>query len=276
MYEASMSNFQKIPGGPIAYWVTPSAIQSFQNGRAIGTVAETRKGMGTGNNALFVRFWHEVCYHRLQLDCKSRYEAQTCKKKWFPYNDGGPFRKWYGNNESIVNWEDDGREAKANAVIKNNGGHWSRYLVSLDYFFRTGLTWTAISSAKFSARYFPEGFLFSSAGMCLFSDAVDQFLYLGFLNSSVSNYLLTFLSPTLNYGAGEVGRLPFIKIEKTDVLSNTVQDMVLLSRRDWDSFEASWDFQFFPWLNAPLKASTVGNSWQNWQTHCTNQIKRMQ
>lgn len=203
IHDLNQDKFEKIPGRPIAYWVSQESMRAFSNGVAIGKIAETRKGMGIGDNARFVRYWYEVSSERTMFSCVSRDEAKNSKRRWFPYNDGGPFRKWYGNNDSVVNWEDDGLEAKENAIIKNNGSHWSRYLVSLDYFFIPGITWTAISSAKFSARLFGNGFLFSSAGMCLFSSKEEQLFHLGFLNSIVSSHLLKFLSPTLNPPASE-------------------------------------------------------------------------
>jgi hypothetical protein len=266
-FRASAEDFKKIPGSPIAYWASPQTTRSFLENALIGTIAETRKGMGTGNNARFVRYWHEVSKDRLFIGCSSRVDAQKSQKRWFPYNDGGAFRKWYGNNETVVNWENDGEAAKAHATIKNGGAHWSRYLVSLDYFFRSGITWTAISSAKFSARLFGSGYLFSSAGMCLFSNEENYIAHLGFLNSSVSSHLLKFLSPTLNYGAGEIGHLPI----RTDVdqatVTSLIEQAVSIAKKDWDSEETSWDFTQFP-----IVVVTGGNFSiaEAWKKHATN------
>jgi hypothetical protein len=262
-YNAAIEDFERIPGKPIAYWASQTTVQSFADGAPVGQVAETRKGMGTGDNARFVRYWHEVAQGKVSFVCSSREEARLSGKRWFPYNDGGAFRKWYGNNDMVVNWEDDGREAKENAVVKNNGAHWSRYLVSLDYFFKPGITWTAISSAKFSARMFDKGFLFSSAGMCLFSPHEDRTVHLGFLNSIVSSHLLTFLSPTLNYGAGEVGRLPLILSVDNGPCSAAVQNAIEICREDWNEGECSWDFDGLHLFHKGTKGKTLKSSSEN-------------
>jgi hypothetical protein len=164
--------------------------------------------MGTGDNAQFVRCWHEVSLENISFDSKSREDAANSMKKWFPYNNGGKFRKWYGNYEDIVNWLNDGEKVKEVATIKNNGGHWSRALISLDYFFKSGITWSDISSSNFSARYFKEGFLFSSVGMCVFPKKIDEFELLGILNSTVAQEILNLIAPTMHYGIGEIKKIP--------------------------------------------------------------------
>lgn len=259
--EAIAEDFEKIPGSPIAYWASEAVIRSFQDGAYLGVIAETRKGMGTGDNARFVRYWHEVSSSRLFLNCTSREEASSSGRRWFPYNDGGAYRKWYGNNEMVVNWENDGAEAKESATIKNDGGHWSRYLVSLDYFFRPGITWTAISSSRFSARQFERGYLFSSAGMCLFSEPDARGVHLGLLNSNVASHLLTFLSPTVNYGAGEIGRLPVPAGIDTETTTKIVAQAVELAKDDWDSQEGSWDFKGLNIVAAEHSQNRLEQAW---------------
>ncbi len=266
-FEAVAENFEKIPGSPIAYWASDAVVRSFQEGKYLGVVAETRKGMGTGDNARFVRYWHEVSSSRLHLKCASREEASSSGKRWFPYNDGGAYRKWYGNNEMVVNWESDGAEAKENATIKNDGGHWSRYLVSLDYFFRPGITWTAISSSRFSARQFERGYLFSSAGMCLFSDLDKRSVHLGLLNSNVASHLLTFLSPTVNYGAGEIGRLPVPAFIDSEATNKIVAQAVELAKEDWDSQETSWDFEGLRMVVAENTQNLLEKAWLKDRDH---------
>jgi type II restriction/modification system DNA methylase subunit YeeA len=275
-YKTKPDDFRKIPGCPIAYWANNRVFQIFENGDLIGNIAETRKGMGTGNNERFVRCWFELDRDKIFFDSSSRDEAQHSNLKWFPYNDGGPYRKWYGNNESVVNWQNDGEDAKAHAVERNNGGHWSRYLVSLDYFFKPGITWTAISSSNFSARLFGKGFLFSSAGMCLFSNSSIRLKLLGALNSNVGKFLLKIICPTLNFGSGEIGRFPY-PISQNDIsVDSIVNNLIEISKSDWDAYESSWDFKYFPWLTAPLNTSNLGNSWRNWHAQCNAQIRHMQ
>jgi type II restriction/modification system DNA methylase subunit YeeA len=275
-YKTKPDDFQKIPGCPIAYWASAKVFQIFEKADLISNIAETRKGMGTGNNERFVRCWFEVGRNKIFLNSSSRKEAQLSNLKWFPYNDGGPYRKWYGNNESIVNWQNDGEDAKTHAVERNNGGHWSRYLVSLDYFFKPGITWTAISSASFSARLFENGFLFSSAGMCLFSKKSIRLKLLGALNSIVGKFLQKILCPTLNFGSGEIGRFPY-PIAQSDIpVDDIINNLVEISKSDWDAYEISWDFQFFSLLTTSLTSSILENSWLNWQANCNAQIKLMQ
>ena len=144
LYHAKSRDFGKIPSSAIAYWVSDRVKEIFTTRKMISEIAETRKGMGIGDNARFVRQWFEPSFNNIILNAKSSEEALKSGRKWFPYNDGGSFRKWYGNNEVVVNWENNGDEAKTSATIKNNGKHWSRYLVSLDYFFKSGITWKTI------------------------------------------------------------------------------------------------------------------------------------
>jgi hypothetical protein len=187
---ARPTDFSKISGSPIAYWASEAVLRAFSTLKMMTDMAITKKGMATGNNARFVRIWHETDFRNLCFDATSRDYARSSGRKWFPYNDGGAFRRWYGNNESVVNWFDDGEEAKQHATERNKGGHWSRFLSSLDYFFRPGVTWTAISTGEFAARKYGNGFLFSSAGMCLFSDDPStENIVLATLNSKVGKFL---------------------------------------------------------------------------------------
>jgi hypothetical protein len=270
-YYIKPADFAKIPGSAIAYWVTRNILEVFLKGELISQLAETRKGMGIGNNARFVRYWFEPKIPNIFFEAKSNEEAQNSGKKWFPYNDGGSFRKWYGNNEVVVNWQNDGKEAKENAVIKNNGGHWSRYLVSLDYFFLPGITWTAISSSKFSARYFENGFLFSSAGMCLYGVKQEEHIFIGLLNSIVGEILLKVVSPTINFGSGEIGRIPVLKTKGKKHICDTLK---ILSKQDWDNFETSWDFQTHPLLR--YKTPKLSEAFKNWQTDSENAFQQLQ
>jgi len=232
-------DFEKIPGSPIAYWAPESIIKSFIDTPVVADLCDARKGMGTGDNAKFVRCWHEVSKCDLSLSSTSREVAQETRKKWFPYNNGGGFRRWFGNCEDVVNWYDDGVQVKKVATEKNNGGHWSRYLVSLDYFFLPGVTWSDISSNDFGARYFGEGFIFSSVGMCAFPKDVDLFEILGLFNSTVAQAILDLIAPTLHYGVGEVKKIP---IKKGGDISG-IKRLVNIFMDDWNSLEFAWDFR---------------------------------
>ena len=224
-YEANQYNFESVPGSPIAYWISSKMQTAFENGQPLLKVGKPEQGMATADNARFVRGWHEV-----QITKTSLYGGES--KKWFPYNNGGGFRKWYGYNTDVVNWENDGFEIKSfpKAYVRNEK----------DYF-KSGITWNAITSSDVSVRYFGEGFIFSNAGMAISTSEKYQKYLLALINSCVSKSVLAILSPTLNYNAGDMGNIPVIYSEVVNE-SNLVNGCISLSKKDWDSFETSWDF----------------------------------
>jgi hypothetical protein len=179
-YEAAQDNFEKIPGAPVAYWLNENWFVNFKKYPGLREVYTLKKGTSTGDNNRFIKNWQEVPYPRIFFNAHTLLEAQKSNMKWFPINGGGERRKWYGNRLDIVNWEDDGREMKQLATALNHGGHWSRYIINPDKFFTECIGWSAISSAKLSARYVGYGFAFSSAAMESFG---SNLLYtLGLLN----------------------------------------------------------------------------------------------
>ena len=165
------------------------------------------------------------------------------KKKWFPYNKGGAYRKWYGNRTDVVNWYDDGVEMKTLATKLNNGGHWSRYIVSPDRFFINNISWSAISTSKISVRYSGNGFAFSSASMEVFGDHL--YFIMALINSVAADDILKLLAPTINFGVEQVGKIPVI-LDKENTVNVIVKDNINISKEDWDAFETSWDFKKHP------------------------------
>ncbi|GEM49169.1 BREX-1 system adenine-specific DNA-methyltransferase PglX [Deinococcus cellulosilyticus] len=273
-YKITAEELLSIPGSPIAYWLSKKMIDVFSSSERISNLSETKKGMGIGNNDRFVREWFEISEHTMFINCQTRIENIESKKKWFPYNNGGDFRKWYGNNETLVNWYNDGEEAKENATRKNNGGHWSRYLVSLNFFFLPSVTWSAITSGKFSSRASRGGALFSSAGMCLFGDRRHEVMAL--LNSNVGQAFLNALSPTLNFGAGEIGRVPFVYHQSFN-LSNLIDSAIHISKTDWDNFETSWDFQTHPLLRSSHpRIKDAFSEWEKLSSDAFYELKRLE
>ena len=226
-HEADQSNFTKIPGSPIAYWVSENIYAVFDKSISLVEYGKPEQGMATADNGRFVRCWYEVSKNKFSI-----FEGG----KWFPYNNGGGFRKWYGLNIDVVNWENEGMEIKAfpKAYVRNEK----------DYF-KPGITWNAITSSDVSVRYFEEGFIFSNAGMAIFTDAKYQKYLLSFINSCVSKSILEIISPTLNYNAGDMGNLPIIYSAKIEN-SGFVENCILYTKTDWDSFETSWDFKKHP------------------------------
>lgn len=233
--QVSSDNFEKIPGAPVAYWVSEKVIRDFEE-KSVGDYCQPRQGFATGENERFLRFWQEVKY------CKINFNAKNGKKnigKWFPCNKGGEYRKWYGNNNRVVNWENDGFEMKNydGSVIRNP-----------KYYFRNGITWSTLGSSKLSMRYSPAGFLFESKGsVCFFNDE-DELLYiLGMLNSKVADEMLLILSPTIDYHEGPIGRIPAImRDECKNKADETVKNSIEISKYDYDSFELSWEFKKHP------------------------------
>lgn len=228
------SSFFNIPGAPLAYWASNRVFDCFSHG-TIENIEPPRFGMSTSNNDRFVRLWYEVSYAKFARPAHSFDDVEK-SKKWFPYNNGGDFRRWYGNNFDVVNWEQDGKEIKdfGRAAIRN-----------AKFYYQTGITWTSISSAKISVRAFGYGFLFSSAGFCIFTDKCREFL-LALMNSKVSQLFLTILAPTLNFNVGDIAKIPVIGRVDNEVIAGITEYNISLSKQDWDSFETSWDFKKHP------------------------------
>ena len=216
-FRASASDFEKIPGSPIAYWVSEQIRNLFAEGPELEQIAPCRQGVATADNDRFLRLWHEIDKQKFGIGFKSAYEAKKSKLKWFPYNKGGNFRLWYGNNEYLVNWEDDGAEIKSTrprAAIRNP-----------EYFFKNSVTWTLISSAKFGVRYSDSGAIFDVGGSGCFPNLSEQFLVLGFLASPICFGMLRATNPTLNFQVGNISALP-LQIQRLD--GNTINALGLV------------------------------------------------
>ncbi len=261
-----VESFTDIPGSPIAYWASDSIVKSFLKNESIEKSLIFKKGMSTGDNTRFIKCWFEVKVDNIGFSIDSGEHAKKSNRKWFPINSGGDYRKWYGNNWYVVNWLNDGKEMKDNAVILNNGGHWSRYIVNVDDFFRKGITWNAISSSKFGVRAFGNGYLFSSASMCAFGDEQNLKLVIALLNSKVVFPYLNILSPTLNFGPKQIKNIPLIYNDSHESSINPlVLDNTSISRKDWDSFETSWDFKTHPFIEFKQDATKLSDAYQNWE-----------
>ncbi|BED94381.1 BREX-1 system adenine-specific DNA-methyltransferase PglX [Escherichia fergusonii] len=233
-YQTNQESFKKIPGSPIAFWIKHQERNLYQTGEILGDIASPKKGLDTGENEVFLRLWHEVSLS------KSCYDNSDHNKKWYPYNKGGEFRKWYGNRDYLINWENNGEEIKSRSL-------WVKKKPTIrnqQYYFKPGMTWTTVSSGGFSARYCPEGALFDNGGCTLFTDKNIDILG-AFLNSCIAARYLEFLSPTLNFQPGDIGRILFPKI----LLSAKIEfeKCVEIAKKDWNLYETSWDF-----LKSPL------------------------
>ena len=228
----SQQNFEKIPGCPIGYWVSEKIFSRFAGNLALSAVAKPCVGLQTADNARFLRYWHEVNLEKIGFGCGSAEEALGTKRKWFPYNKGGGSRRWYGLQEYIINWENDGLEVRSNkgAVIRNP-----------NYYFQPSISWSKVSSSTIAFRYFPMGFIFADAGMSLFPKISYNILQ-GYCNSNVCSSLMKLLSPTMNYEVGQVSQLPYID-NNSSIIESLVSQNISISKSDWDAHETSWDFQ---------------------------------
>ncbi|MGO5499698.1 BREX-1 system adenine-specific DNA-methyltransferase PglX [Paratractidigestivibacter faecalis] len=243
-YRRDASTFHQIPGSPIAYWASEAAFDAFVNGERLADLCPIHSGVRTGDNDSFLRFWWEVSRDKMCTTASSVYEAKSSQMKWFPCNKGGGFRRWFGNNWIIINWENDGE------CIRNCPGSDISPTRVMDWLFSGGLTWGTISSSLFSMRRSPKGFMFETKGAALLPQSNQQDSYLlGLLNSSVINDMQSFISPTLDYHEGPLGKLPvLIDSHNEKHIDSCVDCNVDWSRTDWDSFETSWDFKRSPLL----------------------------
>ncbi len=216
-----------------------------------------------------VRGWHEVSMKEIGFN-KSRLEAQKSLLRWFPYANGGEYRKWYGNFDDVVNWENDGHRLQTE---EHESGRIRAVNLNLDFIFKPGLSWTSITSGAFSIRKLPKGFLFSSASNAMFCDG-NSSLYAGLLNSKAHVILGKAINPTLNANPGDIGKIPLT--DKTIDVSKTVESITAYSQRDWDSYEVSWDFSCLPLLQADYRQPTLKASYQKLRTHWCEMTLEMQ
>ena len=264
-YVACSDNFAKIPGAPVAYWGSENVLKMFDN-ITVGKISDTRLGMATADNDRFLRFFWEINYGDCDLECKSIEENITSMKKWFPYAKGGNYRKWYGNNERLVNWFNNGISIRS---FTDDNGKIRSHNYNLDFIFKKGITWNALSSSKTSFRCLNNA-LFDNAGSSLFlHNDEDYEMMLAFLNSKLTILLLPMINPTLNYQPGTIASLPFARAEQT---KSVVKQNIALSKSDWDAFETSWDFTKHPLLRNKL---TISEAYAEWETECNARFAQL-
>jgi SAM-dependent methyltransferase len=256
-YTPKNIDFEKIPGSPIAYWATAKAIDTFRLFPPMSEMATPRAGMITSDNSLFVRLWHEVSIDNTGFGVSSREEAKASGKKWFPYQKGGPFRKWFGNCEHVVNWRNDGHDIRTR---QDDSGQIPAHAFNEEYIFRPNVNWSAVTISHFSVRITDNGSLFDAGGSAAFPSPKDVEYLAGFLNSPVAQYLLGTLNPTVNFQAWDIAKLS-VKHDDAEFcqsVSKTVSEAKQLARHDWDSVETSWSFHCHPDIS--IHAETIENS----------------
>jgi hypothetical protein len=274
-YVISIRQLSGIPGRVIAYWADKSALNAFSNKKLL-EFANPKQGATTSDNKRFLREWYEVDFSDIGFKMCDRIEARESGNKWFPYNKGGEYRNWYGNNEYIINYKNDGEEIKKfhEKLCKTNPGG---RLKNQEYYFKEAITYTFISS-NISIRYSPIGFIFDVAGSSIFLSGEKLYIVLAYLNSKAARYFLKILNPTFNVQVGDIKNLPFIDIDdsslKNAIIEKTNQN-IKISKADWDLFETSWDFKTHPFLINKKGAGTIEEAFKSWSEFTNNQFNQL-
>jgi len=269
-FRASAADFKKIPGNPIAYWLSKRAINILDKTLPLERIANPRKGMCTRDNDYFVRFWSEVAFFRIGFDCTSRRNAIESKKRWFPYQKGGEFRQWYGNHLSVVDWENDGYRLLHMEELGWKGNSTNH---NLDYIFSPALVWSKITSSIPYFRYSPNGFLFDDAsGMCHVYEDSNLYSLLGYLCSKIGRFYMNVINPTVNIQPGNMAKMPVLVLESTNYVGN----IIAISKFDWDSYETSWDFTTLPILQPEYRQPTLRETYKKLHAHWKEMTLEMQ
>ncbi|MCQ5054178.1 BREX-1 system adenine-specific DNA-methyltransferase PglX [Agathobaculum butyriciproducens] len=257
-YMVEQQQFARIPGESVAYWLSSAFMKLFE-GTKVSDLGETREGLSPADNDRFLRLWPEV-------------ESEKWNKKWFPYTKGGNYRKWYGNNDYMVNWENDGLEIKNN--IDKATGRIRSHNYNGEYALKEGFTWTAISTSVTSFRYVEGGFLFDSAGSMGFAYSRENLKYIiANLNSKIAEEAFRFISPTIKFMPGQVASIPCnVDYGKRDEVTSIADELIAFSKSDWDSFETSWDFKKHPLLR---NVSTISEAFAQWQAECDDRFNQL-
>lgn len=261
-FATAQRNFLRLPGYPYAYWVSDRVITTFDE-KKIGDIANPRQGMATGENNRFLRLWSEVSIHKCGFGFSSREDAAQSGYKWYPYNKGGDFRKWYGNNEYVVNWENDGFEI---CHFTDDKGKLRSRPQNTQFYFKPSLTWSFVSSTSFGVRFSPKGALFDIGGSSVFPNNEDLNYLLGLLCSKISFEYMKLQNPTMNFQVGNVANIPVIKSQEMQAtVERIVKENISISKTDWDSFEVSWDFVRHPLITYRSGAGYAEVPMDEWQ-----------
>lgn len=272
-YTAKPDNFKKIPGSPLAYWASSAVIKAFEAGVSLDDVVDARIALATGDNAEFIRHWHEIDISKVGFGVKSNAESISTGKKWFPCNKGGDFRKWYGNNDTLLNWENDGFEVKS--LKDEETGRIRSHNYNGDFGFKESITWSALSSSKLGVRYSPPGFMFVTPGSSAFikSNKTEASVVQALLCTNAAEYFLRLVSATMNIEVGNILKIPFVDVgaSVTPIANSAIE----IAKNDWDSFETSWDFKHFPITEPSSPKAGISESWDAWLLCCSSRINLM-
>ena len=269
---AKQDDFKEISGSPVAYWVSSNVLSVFKTKERLENSVTTRKGMVTADNATYVRAWYEVSSTKSGLSGYTRESAKESGLKWFPYNKGGGFRKWYGNKLDVVNWESDG--VALQTTLHPAGGRVWATNFNLEYIFLPNINWGAVTSSEFSARMSYGGELFDAGGSAGFPTGLPSEFVLAFLNSKITSQLLRILNPTLNFQAGNISDLPIGK-ESSNLVVDNAKKCLELAQKDWDAFEVSWDFSYSPLMEKSGVSKLIRQSWASWSEYLHDALQLM-
>lgn len=268
---SSLSEYKLIPGSPVAYWLSKDTRNAFLN-KKVGDVSYTRLGMATADNNKFLRFWYELSFNKISFTSTDRASAIETLCKWFPYQKGGDFRRWYGNDEYVVNWENDGEDIRN--FTNEKTGKIRSHNYNLDFIFQKGITWSALTSSKTSFRLL-ENSLFDNAGSSLFlKNEQDYYCLFGFLNSDVFNEMIEIISPSLNYQPGDIAKLPFVIPEEKVKIEKNVISLIETSKKYWNEQEIAFGFK----INSLVKNRCefkLGNIWSNYYLQVIKDIDQI-
>jgi hypothetical protein len=278
-YYPEQDNFSKIPGAPIAYWVSEKVFKSFENFPLLADISFPKQGLATSDNGRYLRLWNEVNIKSIDFNCNNTAQSINSSKTWYPYCKGGEFRKWYGNRSYIINWRNNGEDLKSNSksVIRNP-----------DTYFKNGISYSDVCTGDFSIRYYGNGFVYDSCGPMIFSQnlcSVENLL--GVLNSKVINRIFKIVCPTIHFTQSSVAKAPIAIVNDSGKVNDLVKKNITLSQNDWDSFETSWDFQKHPLVrNANFSpqelredksqhitdVSKLSDAFDNWHSECSDRF----
>ena len=266
-YRARPDDFEKIPGSPLAYWAGPRVLDVFGANKSLGDLIEARQGMATADNGRFIRQWSEVSVNNTGFGITSREEAEEAQCRWFPYNKGGDFRKWYGNQEYVVNWDRNGRELKSfeKAVVRNPG-----------YYFRTSVSWSDVTASTNAFRWYPAGFIFDSTGHSAFpASQLTREQLLCLCNNCFTQEAAAILNPTMHFHVGYFNVLPAAVLPQKSAEKNA-EPLIEAAHLDWNAYERSWDFQSLPILTASAEPTpSLESSYASWITQNLETIAQM-
>ncbi len=269
LYKANQNDFYKIPNSPIAYWASQNLFKDFEKGTPLGQLVDAKQGLATADNKRFLRQWFEVQIDNISFSSRSIEESVESKKKWFPYNKGGAYRKWYGNYDYVVNWQNDGYEIRH---FTDNRGKVRSRPQNTDSYFKPSITWSLITSSLFSMRYRLAGSIHDVSGMSLFYKDQDLKIIMGLMNTKVGQYLLSMLNPTINFQIGNIISVPFLA-SNYDNSREIIQNSIKLSEQDWDAFETSWDFKRSSLLTT--NAATLQQAYNNWSQEASDRFNQL-